>query len=939
MRRWVKSKNNQIMPSSVEGTAGRWLRSRNTQILVATMILMGALMIRLFSLTVLQGDDWSAAAENISVKKIYTVAPRGEILDRYGRLLAGNKPSFTVHFSAGELETEEINKEALDLIHILEANGDTYMDTFPILPDGSGHYYFTFDKTVEEWLVAQEMPVDYTAQQAFDEIRRRNNIDEGLNAYEAQSQLQTIYNVYPPISVKNMKFLETLEKESFLDRYKLDDDISADETFTALRKNFKIDSSLSDEEVRKIFIVRNELAAQGYRRYIPATIAKNVSDKTIVYIEEKSSQLKGVDVVAESIRYYPNSNTASHILGYLGQISESEKDEYAEMGYTPSDMIGKDGIEKKYENVLKGVDGIKSVEVNVKGEQTRVISDTKAEKGKNIYLTVDLDLQKVAEDSLEQTLLAIQRGGTFQSEWGNFKFGTAYRNANVGAVVAIDVKNGDVLAMASYPDYDPNLFATGISKADWQALQGTNVRDPLSPIPLFNVAARTAVQPGSIFKPVTATAALESGLNPNRELRDAGYVQIGNRPYGCVVWNRSKSNHGKINLYQAIEVSCNYYFYDLVSNKDYAKGGVSLGLDSSMGINKIMEYAEQYGLGLPTGIEISETVAEVPTAQMKMKNTKNALRNVLFSRAELYFTDESLADKDQLNSYIEEMVSWTEENPSYSETLKRMKRLGLKEEMVDTVADLCKFSYYNMAAFTAGDELNIAIGQGENSYTTLQMANYIATLANHGTLNQVSVVKGVEGQGLTVKAAPKQMEITDTSIFDDIIEGMRRVAVGSKGSARATFGNFPVSVAAKTGTAERGGKINPPDEVEYMKKYLSRIDSKLSWSEVEAKMHSLMEEYPDIYKTQNSAVRQAVMLLSNGKVTAAKIDAYKPEYDNFSWFACLAPVEDPQIAVVVFLVQGGTGGYGGPVAREIIAQYLQLDATIEEYNIDTTITQ
>ncbi|WP_206460705.1 penicillin-binding transpeptidase domain-containing protein [Anaerovorax sp. IOR16] len=915
-----------------------WIKSRNNQILLATCILMSMLMARLFFLTVVQGSDWSETARNISVKKLYTVAPRGQIYDRYGRVLAGNKPSFTVHFSAGELSDEEINREALQLIGILEENGDLYRDNFPIVMDGNGGFYYTFNRTIQDWLAAQGMPATFTAEQSFNEIRRRNNIDEGMDKYEAQSQLQTVYNIYPPISVKNMEFLETLELNSFLDRYYLDHDLSAKDAFLSLREQCQIDPSLPDSQARKILMVRNELAAQGYRRYIPATIAKDVSDRTIITIEERSSDLLGVDVVAESVRYYPNDNTAAHILGYLGQISESEKESYMEKGYSVSDMVGKDGIEKKYEEILKGRDGIKSVEVNAYGEQTRIISDTKTEKGKDVYLTLDLELQKTAEDALEQALLAIQKGGSFQSKWGNYKYGTAYSNANVGAVVALDVKTGDVLAMASYPDFNPNLFATGITKEDWQSLQGKNLRDPLSPVPLFNVAARTAVQPGSTFKLVTATAALESGLDPQRKLRDGGYVKLGRRTYGCLLWNRYKRNHGLVNLYEAIEVSCNYYFYDLVSNKDYSKG-ISLGLDRSMGIEKIMEYAQQYGLGLPTGIEIAETVAPVPTAEGKMKNTKSALRNVLFSRAELYFTKETIANKEKLNSYIDQIVSWTEENPSYSETLKRMKNVGLKEDMQDTVADLCKFSYYNMAAFTTGDELNISIGQGENAYTPLQMANYIATLANKGVLNQVSVVKGVEGKGALEKVPGTKMNITDDSIFDDLIEGMHRVASGSKGSARGVFGNFPVTVAAKTGTAERGGKINPPDEVEYVKKYLSRIDSRLRWSDVEEKMYSLMEEYPEVYQTKNSAVRQAVMLLSNGKVTAAKIDAYKADYDNFAWFVCLAPIEEPQIAISVLLFQGGSGGYAAPIAREIIAQYMGLDQAYTDYDLSTTITQ
>ncbi len=902
------------------------------------MIMMAILGIRLFGLTVVEGRQWDEEASSISIKSISTSAPRGEILDRYGRVLAGNMPSFTVQFSAGELSNEEINRISQNLIHILEANGDEYYDDFPILIE-NGRFEYTYQKDIEDWLDAQAMPTNYSAEQAFDEMRRRQNIDEGLDKYAAQSELQTVYNIFPPISVKNMKFLKELDKESFLGRYYLDLDLTAEQAFMALREKFELSPALTDAEARKIMVIRNELSSQGYRKYMPAKIAGGVSNNTIVIIEEKNSDLPGVEVVAESVRYYPNGNTAAHVLGYLGQISESEKAEYVdEKGYSPTDMVGQEGLEKAFESTLKGQDGTKNVEVNAFGELVRVINETEPQKGKDIYLTIDLELQKTAEDALEQALTEIQKAGTFQSQWGNFKYGTAYKNANVGAVVALDVKTGDVLAMASYPDFDPNLFATGISKEDWNALQGQNLRDPLSPLPLFNVAARTAVQPGSTFKMVTATAALESGLDPNRKLRDGGYVKLGNRTYGCLIWNRYGGNHGYVNLAEALEVSCNYYFFDIATGRDFYKK-TSLGLKEPMNIEKITSFAQQYGLGEKTGIEIPETVVTVPSQERKMAQIKSMLRNVLIGRAEMYFQKSVIDNKEKLKENIDTIVSWTEENPSRNELIERMGKMGIKENLVETVVDLCKFTYFNQAAWTTGDELNIAIGQGENAYTPLQMANYVATIGNKGVHNQVSLIKGIEDEGTHVKEPGKKIGLDNEENLKYIIEGMKLVATGSKGSLKGTFGNFPVQVAGKSGTAERAGKINPPDEVEYIKQYLSRINASLKWADVENEMNRLLKEYPDIYTTRNYAVRQAVINLSNGKVNAAKMDAYKASYDPFAWVMAMAPADDPKIAVAVLLFQGGTAGYAAPVAREVIGKYLQLDKVYQDYSIDTKITQ
>ncbi|HWQ79787.1 MAG TPA: penicillin-binding transpeptidase domain-containing protein [Anaerovoracaceae bacterium] len=916
----------------------KWIKSRNNQILAMVMVIMVILGIRLFGLTVIEGSQWDEEATNISVRSINTSAPRGEILDRYGRVLAGNMPSFTVQLSAGDLTNEELNRVSKSLIQILEANGDEYYDNFPILIE-NGTFEYTYQKDIEDWLAAQAMPVNYSAEQAFDEMRRRQNIDEGLDRYGAQAELQAVNNIFPPISVKNMKFLKELDKESFLGRYYLDLDLTAEQAFRALRERFEVSPSLTDEEARKIMVVRNELSSRGYRKYMPAKIASGVSDNTIVIVEEKNSDLPGVEVVAESKRYYPNGNTASHVLGYLGQISESEKADYVDQkGYNPTDMVGKEGIEKSFESTLKGQDGTKNVEVNAFGELVRVINETEPLKGKDVYLTIDLELQKTAEAALKQALTEIQKAGTFKSQWGDFKYGTAYKNANVGAVVALDVKTGDVLAMASYPDFDPNLFATGISKENWDALQAANPRDLLSPLPLFNVAARTAVQPGSTFKLVTATAALENGLDPYKKLYDGGYVRIGTKTYACLLWNQHKGSHGYVNLAEALEVSCNYYFFDVATGRDFYKK-TSLGYKEPISIEKIMSFAQQYGLGEKTGIEIPETVVPVPSQERKLESIKSMLRNVLIGRAEMYFQQSVIDDKAKLNENINTIVSWTKENPSRNELIKRLSKLGIKENLIETVADLCKFTYFNQAQWTLGDELNISIGQGENQYTPLQIANYVATVGNKGVYNQVSLIKAIEGEGPHVKEPGKKVNLKNDDELKYIIDGMKLVATGPKGSLKGTFGNFPVQVAGKSGTAQRAGKKNPPDEVEYIKQYLPRIDGSLKWADVETEMNRLMKDYPDIYTTKNYAVRQAVINLSNGKVTTTRLDAYKADYDPFAWVVTLAPADDPKIAVAVLLFQGGTAGYAAPVAREVIGKYLQMDKVYQDYSLNTKITQ
>lgn len=656
-----------------------------------------------------------------------------------------------------------------------------------------------------------------------------------------------------------------------------------------------------------------------------ADIVSNKTDSRREIFEEASGIVKYRTKKAESERKLEASNANLERVSDI--IAEIE---------SRIDLLKEDS--EKASEYLTLRDRYKELQINITLKNIENL-ELKNEYIKDDIFELKAKIDDLKEDitSIEQALTEIQRAGTFESEWGNYKYGTAYRNANVGAVVAIEVETGDVLAMASYPAFDPNLFATGISKEDWNALQGENLRDPLSPLPLFNVAARTAVQPGSTFKMVTATAALESGLDPTRKLKDGGAVKLGNRTYGCLVWNRNRSNHGYINLYEALEVSCNYYFFDIATGRDFSRG-VSLGFKDPINIEKITSYAQQYGLGLKTGIEIPETVIPVPSQERKLAQIKAMLRNVLIGRAEIYFEQSLIKDKEKLNKNIMTIVGWTEENPSRNELIRRLGTLGIKENFIETVADLCKYTYFNQATWTTGDELIIAIGQGENAYTPLQMTNYIATIGNEGVHNKVSLIGAIEGKGKVIKEPGKKIAVDEQNL-EHIIEGMKRVVSGPRGSLKGAFANFPVQVAGKTGTAERGGKINPPDEVEYIKQHLSKINSSLRWENVEKEMERLMKDYPDVYTTKNYAVRQAVINLSNGRVTSERIDAYKANYDPFAWVMTLAPAEDPKIAVGVLLFQGGTAGYAAPVAREVIAKYLQLDKTYEDYSLETSITQ
>lgn len=884
--------------------------SRYRKIVIGILVLMTVLAVRLFFVSVVQHDRWATEASAQNTKSIYTPAPRGNIYDRNGKTLAVNKQVFTVKFNASSLQTEQINESARALINTLIKNGDKYTDHFPIKISSSGKFYYTYDKKIENWLAKQGLPQGLTAEQAFDHLCLRYGLDSSQEArFDSMDTLREKYHLDPPISVTKMEYTYDQDKKVFWSKFgypesEYNKGIPAERCFKELREDYKIDKSLSDEEARKIFIIRNEIAANSFTRYQPIKIASDIKKKTIAYIEEAS--IPGVEIVSESERYYPNKSTASHILGYMGAISESETKEYVEeKGYSASDLIGKDGIEAAMEDKLHGTPGAKKIRVNSGGEAVSLVSETPVKKGSDVYLTIDLDLQKVTEQSLKT---AIARAGSSKS----------------GAAVAIDVENGDVLALASYPDFDPNIFSRGISEKAWESVQPENPRDQFGPNPLLNFATRAAVQPGSTFKPITAVAALNQGLNPNQQIYDKGFIEYGGRTFGCSSWNDFGGNHGSENLEWGIGNSCNYYFFCIATGKDWGSGA-SLGYKIT--VDDILKTGKDFGLGDKAGIEIGETVMPIATAKDKLENTELGVRDYLYKNAHKFFPAKVADDYERLKKNLYTIAGWTEENPSYEEVLKRLdKKTDVKKSQIETVAARVKFDYFIQAEWGTGDQFNTSIGQGFNAYTPLQMANYVATLGNDGKRNKVSVVAGVEGEGTTVKPKAKDLGLKP-GVSKEVIKGMRRVA--SSGTLAGFFGNFPVDVAGKTGTAENQAIRQPKSEVKFIKDRLGSLNaasgSNVSWAKVKKTMEQMMEKEPDRYPTEDETIDDAVIKASKYKITQGMIDSPKGSYDYFAWTIAMAPADNPKIAIAVMLVEGGYSSNAAPVAKDMISEYLHVN--------------
>lgn len=373
-----------------------------------------------------------------------------------------------------------------------------------------------------------------------------------------------------PISIEPFKF--TIDDEESQVNWKKENDIKEDATpeqcFYELKEKYKIEQD-NILEAYKIMVVRYEISRNGYSSIRPVTIAKDVSRESAVKLGEQSIYFPGISATNEPMVSYPSGSLASHILGYVGNITETELDG-REDTYEINDVIGKVGIQYVFEEYLRGKDGIKQLDMSVDGTITDEYITQEAVAGSDVILTIDANLQAATEKALANNIKKIAGGGFSKRS-----------DAKAGAAVVMNVKTGEILAMASYPDYEPELFVNGISQ---KKLDEYNKGDNI-----FNRAISGVYAPGSTFKMITAIAGLETGvITPTEKINDIGVYKKAHEP-ACWIWNSYGMSHGWLNVTEAITHSCNYFFYEV---------GYRATIDN------IAKYAKYYGLGEKTNVEL-----------------------------------------------------------------------------------------------------------------------------------------------------------------------------------------------------------------------------------------------------------------------------------------------------------------------------------------------
>ena len=483
--------------------------------------------------------------------------------------------------------------------------------------------------------------------------------------------------------------------------------------------------------------------ARGIPPHQPLKIKTDIPREVLAAVETGRLDLPGVVVDVVIRRNYPHKNLASHLIGYLGEINQQEMEMEEFVNHKLGYLVGKYGVEQKFEFELMGESGGRQIEVNAMGQKIRVLGQVEPNPGNNVHLTLDLEIQKAAEEAMA---------------------------GKRGAVVVMNPQNGDILAMVSKPDFDPNLFARGISSENWKSI----VDNPAHP--LQNRATQGQYPPGSIFKILVAMAGLEEKMiTPETLFQCSGVYPFGNREYQC--WK--KEGHGQVNLRRAIVESCDVYFYQL---------GMRLG------VNRIAKYASAAGLGSPTGFPLGrEKPGLVPTSAWKMK------------------------------------------------------RFGVP--------------------WQGGENLSIAIGQGYNLATPLQIACTLSALFNGGKYYQPRIAQSIRAPHGEVLQEYPPLVLRNIPISPETIEFVREALWGVVNSPGGTGGRARVegfNVAGKTGTSQ-------------------------------------------------------IVQRKEGKP-----EPTSPELQDHAWFACFAPAFNPEIVVAVLVEHGGGGGAAAaPVAKQVLERYHQ----------------
>jgi penicillin-binding protein 2 len=497
--------------------------------------------------------------------------------------------------------------------------------------------------------------------------------------------------------------------------------------------------------------------------YQPVPVAQDVAPRVALQIMERSEDFPGVTAELQAVRTIPRAAgaDAAHLLGYLGPVTDDElkassqaaRDGRAELQRT--DRVGRAGLEKEYDQALRGEPGVTRVGVDIRGRVTGELSSEPPTPGNHLVTSIDARVQAAVEQALARGIAkARQRTDSGGS-------GKKLR-ADSGAAVVLDVRTGQVVAMASYPSYDPRVWLGGITDRELARLT-----DEKAGTPLVSRATQGQFPPASTFKVVSLPAAVQSGFDLHGHYECGSSYLVGNRAFH----NYESSAYGVIDLHKAIVISCDTIFYQFAYKTWLRLGGTAATGDTK---DPFVRMAKAFGLGAPTGIDLPDDAAgRIPDRAWKQRYWAST-RDYYCGKAKTGFPEVKSTD------------------PARARFLTQLAR----ENCVDG------------NVFRAGDEANFVIGQGDVSVSPLQMARVYAAIANGGTLWTPHVGKAVVSPSGQVVSRIKPHAAGTVPLRPDVVKFLHSALRGvvTSGTARGAFAGFPVPVAGKTGTGEVYGK-------------------------------------------------------------------------------------------------------------------------------------
>ena len=477
-------------------------------------------------------------------------------------------------------------------------------------------------------------------------------------------------------------------------------------------------------------------------RFQPIPITRTATTEQALKVLENSDLFPGISAQSVPVRSYPSmaGENGAHVLGYVGSVNENDLAD-TKKNYYREETIGKDGLELQYDNFLRGKAGIKTVIVDRKESVTKQAVSTQPIPGFNLVTNLDVRLQAATEKALKSSVLRAKSLGG---------------RADGGAAIVMDVNSGKILALASYPTYDPNIWQIGLTQK-----QATNLFSESAGVPALNRPLQGMYAPASTFKSVSVVAAINAGYDMNAAYKCPAKVQIGNREFA----NFETKSQGTLSMKRAIAVSCDTIWYQIAYDEWVRDGGLS----PKSGLHDyFFTAARGFGLGKTTGIDLpSEASGRLPDRAWKERTYKE--------NKNFYCNFKTRAKKSDLTPFLIEVA---------------------RENCLDG----------NIVR--AGDAVNFSIGQGDTLLTPIQMTQLYAAIANGGTIYKPQVARAiVKPNGQIVKEFTPEViatQVLTKKASKFLHEALR--AVVTEGTAAGAFSGFPIAVAGKTGTAEDKGR-------------------------------------------------------------------------------------------------------------------------------------